>query len=42
MGITAAIVFGYIFAIIFKPKSKINWLIILNKIYNILNIWLIV
>ena len=24
MGITAAIVFGYIFAIIFKPKSKIN------------------
>ncbi len=24
MGITAAIVFGYIFAVIFKPKSKIN------------------
>lgn len=24
MGITAAIVFGYIFAVIFKPRSKIN------------------
>lgn len=24
MGITAAIVFGYIFALIFKPKSKMN------------------
>ena len=24
MGITAAIVFGYIFSVIFKPKSKIN------------------
>lgn len=24
MGITAAVVFGYIFAVIFKPKSKIN------------------
>lgn len=24
MGITSAIVFGYIFAVLFKPKSKIN------------------
>ena len=26
MGITAAIIFGYIFALIFKSKSKLNWL----------------
>lgn len=24
MGVTAAIIFGYIFAVIFKPKSKMN------------------
>lgn len=32
MGIAAAIVFGYIFSLIFKSKSKKNWLTYLTNI----------
>ena len=32
MGIAAAIVFGYIFSLIFKSKSKKNWLNYLTNI----------
>jgi hypothetical protein len=33
MGITAAIIFGYVFSLIFKSKSKNNWLSI-KSIYD--------